>query len=61
MNVDFGVLWQGDPIVTLTADGALNTNLGFQTALEAERQEIEEDLSDSKAYPVLQIGIVYNF
>ena len=61
MNVDFGVLWQGDPIVTLTADGALSTDPGFQAALEAERQEIEEDLSDFKAYPVLQIGFVYNF
>jgi len=61
MNVDFGVLWQGDPIVTLTSDGALGSDPGFQAALEAERQEIEEDLSDFKAYPVLQIGFAYNF
>ncbi len=61
MNVDFGVIWQGDPEVTLTADGALSGNPGFQAALEAERQEIEEDLSDFKAMPVLQIGFVYNF
>ncbi len=61
MNVDFGVLWQGDPEVTLTADGALSSDPGFQASLEAERQEIEEDLSHLKAYPVLQIGFVYNF
>jgi len=61
MNVDFGVLWQGDPLVTLTADGVLSSDPGFQAALEAERQEIEEDLSDFKAWPVLQVGFVYNF
>jgi hypothetical protein len=61
MNVDFGVLWQGDPEVTLTADGALSGDPGFQAALEAERQELEEDLSDFKALPVLQIGFVYRF
>ncbi len=61
MNVDFGVLWQGDPEVTLTADGALSGNPGFQAALEAERQELQEDLSDFKAMPLLQIGFVYNF
>lgn len=61
MNVDFGVLWQGDPEVTLTADGALSGDPGFQAALEAERQELEEDLSDFKALPVLQIGFVYKF
>ena len=61
MNVDFGVLWQGDPLVTLTADGVLNGDPGFQAALEAERQEIEDDLSEFKAWPVLQLGFVYNF
>ena len=61
MNVDFGVLWQGDPLVTREADGALSTDPGFQAALEVERLEIEEDLSDFKAMPVLQIGFVYNF
>jgi hypothetical protein len=61
MNVDFGVLWQGDPEVILTADGALSGDPGFQAALEAERQELEEDLSDFKALPVLQLGFVYKF
>lgn len=61
INVDFGVLWQGDPEVTLTADGALSGDPGFQAALEAERQELEDDLSEFKVMPVLQIGFVYNF
>ena len=58
---DVGVLWQGDPEVTLTADGALSGDPGFQAALEAERQELEDDLSDFKAWPLLQLGFVYRF
>lgn len=61
MNLDFGVLWQGDPEVSLSADGALSTDPGFQAALEAERQELEDDMSDFKAWPVLQLGFVYKF
>lgn len=61
ISVDFGVLWQGDPVVTLVADGALSVDPGFQAALEAERQELEEEMSNFKAWPVLQVGIVYRF
>ena len=61
MNLDFGVLWQGDPIVTLDASGALAADPGFQAALEAERQELESDMSDFKAWPVIQLGFVYKF
>jgi hypothetical protein len=61
MNLDFGVLWQGEPEVTLTADGTLSTDPGFQAALEAERQALEDNMSEFKAWPVLQIGFVYKF
>ena len=61
MSVDFGVLWQGDPIVELTSDGALAGDPAFQAALEAERQELEKEMSDFKAWPVLQLGVVYRF
>jgi len=61
MNLDFGVLWQGDPIVDLAVDGPLAADPGFQAALEAERQELEDDMSDFKAWPVLQLGFVYKF
>jgi hypothetical protein len=61
MSVDFGVLWQGDPIVELTADGALAGDPSFQAALEAERRELEKEMSDFKAWPVLQLGVVYRF
>ncbi|MGI9201889.1 MAG: hypothetical protein ACR2QL_12570 [Woeseiaceae bacterium] len=61
MNLDFGLLWQGDPIVDLNVDGPLANDPGFQNALELERQELEDDMSDFKAWPVLQVGFVYKF
>ena len=61
MNLDFGVLWQGDPIVDLAVNGPLASDPGFQAALESERQELEDEMSDFKAWPVLQLGFVYKF
>jgi hypothetical protein len=56
LALDFGVLWQGEPIVTLTSDGTLATDPQFADALEAERQELESEVEDFKAYPVVSIG-----
>lgn len=61
MSLDFGVLWQGDPIVTLTSDGLLANDPLFQAALEAERQEIEAEFEDYKAWPVISLGFNYQF
>ena len=61
LNLDLGVLWQGDPEVTLEADGILGLDPNFQDALEAERQALEDDLSDFKAWPVISLGFVYKF
>ncbi len=61
LNLDFGVLWQGEPDVTLTADGDLASDPLFQDALEAERQELEDEVDDYKAWPVISLGFVVNF
>ena len=61
LNLDFGVLWQGEPEVTLEADGLLALDPGFQAALEAERLELEDEMSDFKAWPVVSLGFVYKF
>ena len=61
INLDFGVLWQGDPSVTIDADGLAAGIPAFQTALENERLELEDDMSDFKAWPVVSLGFVYNF
>jgi len=65
LNLDFGVLWQGEPSVTLEASGfdsappPVQDSLG--PAIEAERLELEDEMSDLKAYPVVSLAFVYNF
>ena len=61
LNLDIGVLWQGEPDVTLTSDGLLADDPTFQQALEAERLELADEMQDYKAWPVASLGFVYNF
>lgn len=61
LNLDLGVLWQGEPEVTLNADGLLALDPGFQADLEAERVELEDEMKDYKAWPVVSLGLVYKF
>ena len=61
LNLDLGVLWQGKPRVTLNADGVLESDPIFQSALEAERRELDNDISSYKAWPVFSLGIFVNF
>ncbi len=62
LNLDLGVLWQGEPSVTLTADGGSPVDPAlFADELEAERLELEAEFEDYKAYPVLSLGFSVNF
>lgn len=61
MNLDFGVLWQGSANVDLAADGFLANDPTFQASLEAERQELEDEISDYEIWPVVSLGFVVNF
>jgi len=61
LNLDFGVLWQDEPIVTMTSTGLLANDPIFLAELESERQELEDELSSYKAWPVISLGFVYNF
>jgi hypothetical protein len=61
LNIDFGVLWQGDATVSLDADGLLSNDPIFLDALESERQELEAEVDDYKAWPVISIGFNFNF
>lgn len=61
LNFDVGVLWQGEPEVALAANGLLASDPTFLASLEAERLQLEDDMSDFKAYPVLSLSFVYNF
>lgn len=61
LNLDLGVLWQGDPKVTLTADGSFSNDPTFQQRLEEERQELEKESEDFKVWPVISLGLHFNF
>jgi hypothetical protein len=61
LNMDFGVLWQGEPTVTMNADGLVSGLSAFQAELEKERLELEDEVSDYKAWPVVSLGFVFNF
>lgn len=59
--LDFGVLWQGDPRISLSADGLLADDPTFNALLEAEAAELEDEISPLKAYPVVSLGFNLNF
>ena len=65
LNLDFGVLWQGEPEVTLEATGLATAPPAVQAqllpALEAERLELEDEVKNFKAWPVVSLAFVYNF
>lgn len=64
-NIDFGVLWQGDPSVSLQASGLESAPSAvrdqLRSALDVESVELEEEMSDFKAWPVISLGFNYNF
>ena len=63
LALDFGVLWQGEPSVSMTSDGLLAQagDAGFLAALDAERLELEDEFKNLKAYPVISVGFNFNF
>ncbi len=62
LNFDLGVLWQGEPDVSLVAVGGTQSgNPAFESAILAEQADLEDDLSSFRAYPVVSLSFVYNF
>jgi hypothetical protein len=61
--VDVGAFYQGSPKVSLRAESPFIALLpeSFEEDLEAERQEIEDDISDYTVYPVISLGVSYRF
>jgi hypothetical protein len=61
-SFDLGVMFQGEPTVNIEAE-ASNPILQalLDNDLREEEQDIEEDLSDFKYYPVLSFGISFRF
>ncbi|MEB3829704.1 hypothetical protein [Phormidium sp. CCY1219] len=58
--VDLGVMFQRSPEVNLTATGGAGSP-GLQTELQREEEDLQEDLDGFRFYPVLQIGVTYQF
>ncbi len=54
--LDLGVAFQGPPSVVLAADGPIASDPAFQADLEAERQDIEDDVGIFRYYPVITLG-----
>lgn len=61
LNVDIGVLFTGSPVVALGANGALANDATFQTNLEREEQNLQEEYSDVELFPVAALGLTYQF
>jgi hypothetical protein len=61
LNLDLGVLFQGDPDIALEADGLLADDPAFQDALEAERAELEDELDGYELYPVASLTVTFAF
>lgn len=61
LNLDLGVLLQGDPEVSLDADGTLANDPAFMAALEEERVQLEGEVDRLKVYPVVSLGLNFAF
>ena len=61
LNIDVGVLWQGEPIVGMSVTGPIGQDPSFQAELDAETAALQSALDNFKAYPVASIGVSVNF
>lgn len=61
LSLDFGVLLQGQPEVTMSADGLLANDPAFLADLDDEIADVEDEMDHLKAYPVISLGVRFNF
>lgn len=61
VTFDIGVVFQGSPKVSLTADGLLASDPTFQANLKREEDELQDALDEFEYYPAIAIGITYKF
>lgn len=61
VNFELGAYFQGHPDVTLTSNGTLAGNPAYQDQLEQERQKLRHDLDKLSTWPVVAVGVRYNF
>ena len=59
---DLGLVFQGEPTVNLeSVGGSLSNNPFLLDEVEREEQELQEDANDFDVYPVISLGLFYNF
>lgn len=61
LNFDLGVLFQGTPVVGMTASGPITLDPNFQAELAAETAQLQNALNNYKAYPVVSVGLSFKF
>lgn len=61
INLEAGAYFQGQPDVTLTSNGTLASNPAYQSSLEQERKNTEDDLKGTGTWPVVSIGVGFRF
>lgn len=59
--LDLGVMYQGSPDASLSANGTAASNPVFQNELAKEETNLEEDIDKFEYYPVIAIGFSYRF
>ena len=60
LGIDLGVLYMGEPDVTLVGVGAL-ADAAVEDDINAELASIREDIEDYTFLPVVKIGFTYRF
>lgn len=60
VSLDLGVVLQGSPQVSLVATGIVTSDPTFVQELNREIQELENDISGFKYYPVIALGLSLN-
>jgi hypothetical protein len=61
LNLDLGVMYQGEPEIGLFSDGLLAEDPAFQEALENERVQLQDEVDRYKLYPVASLTFNVQF
>lgn len=61
VSLSAGVVFQGEPRVSLQADGEIADDPLFQQELQREQDELQEEVGDYTLYPVASFGLTYRF
>jgi hypothetical protein len=60
-GVDLGLMAQGSPRLAAASSGTLASNPTFQSSLDDQLAEWQDDVKDYKYWPVIQMHLLYRF